>query len=100
VNDALTLETIQNALREKKTYMEQQYKIKEIGVFGSYVHGSQTQRSDIDILVDFHSTISAFAYVRLKIELSDLFGRKVDLVAKQALKPNIGKRILGEVKYV
>ena len=78
----------------------QQYHVKEMGVFGSYVQGRQTKRSDVDILVDFHETISAFSYVRLKAELTDLLGCKVDLVAKRALKPHIGKRILDEVIYL
>ena len=96
----LTLEDIQRLLRLKKAYMEQQYHVKEIGVFGSYDQHQQTKRSDVDILVDFHKTISAFSYVRLKFELTDLLGCKVDLVAKQALKPHIGQRILDEVVYL
>ena len=97
---ALTLEDIQRILRTKKTYIEEQYHVKEIGVFGSYVKGNQTQRSDVDILIDFNKTISAFSYVRLKDELTKLLGRKVDLVCKQALKPYVGKRILDEVQYL
>ena len=81
----MTLEDIQRLLRMKESYMEQQYHVREIGVFGSYVQGRQTKRSDVDILVDFNKTISAFSYVRLKNELTDLLGCKVDLVAKRAL---------------
>ena len=100
MKETVTLEEIQQILRAKKSYIEEQYHVKEIGVFGSYVQGRQTKRSEVDILVDFHKTISAFVYVRLKAELTDLLGRKVDLVAKQALKPHIGERILGEVVYL
>ena len=100
MKETLTLDDIQCTLRTKKTYIEEQYHVKEIGVFGSYVQGRQTKRSDVDILVDFHKTISAFSYVRLKEELTHLLGRKVDLVSKQALKPHIGKRILDEVIYL
>jgi hypothetical protein len=100
MKESLTLEDIQHILRMNKTYMEQQYHVAEIGVFGFYVQGQQTKRSDVDILVDFNKTISAFAYVRLKAELTALLGRKVDLVAKRALKPHIGKRILNEVVYL
>ena len=100
MKETLTLEEIQRILRIKKDYIEQQYHVKEIGVFGSYVQHRQTNRSDVDILVDFKKTISAFAYIRLKTELSDLLGCKVDLVAKRALKPHIGERILDEVIYL
>ena len=100
MKEILTLEDILRILSVKKPYMEQQYHVKEIGVFGSYVQHQQTKRSDVDILVDFHKTISAFAYVRLKAELTDLLGCKVDLVSKQALKTHISKRILDEVVYL
>jgi len=39
-------------------------------------------------------------FVELEEYLSDLLGRKVDLVMKSALKPRIGKRILKEVVYL
>ena len=100
MKETLTLEDIQRILRMKKSYIEEQYHVKEIGVFGSYVQGRQTKKSDVDILVDFHKTISAFSYVRLKNELTELLGRNVDLVARRALKPHIGKRILDEVLYL
>ena len=100
MKNILTLADIQQVLKKEKPYLEAQYHVKEIGVFGSYVQGRQTQRSDVDILVDFHETISAFAYVRLKFYLAERLGSKVDLVAKKALKPRIGQRILAEVLYV
>jgi hypothetical protein len=36
----------------------------------------------------------------MELELSEILGKKVDLVPKNALKPRIGKRILEEVKYI
>jgi len=96
----LTLPEIQEVLRVVKPDLAKQYHVREIGVFGSYVRGQQTKRSDVDILVDFDQTISAFSYVRLKAELTERLGQKVDLVAKKALKPRIGKRILDEVVYL
>lgn len=56
MKETLTLEEVQRILRMKKPHIEQQYHVKEIGVFGSYVQGRQIKRSDIDILVDFHKT--------------------------------------------
>lgn len=48
-------------------------------MFGSYVQVGLITRADGDILVDFHKTISAFAYIRLKTELATLLERKMDL---------------------
>ena len=53
--------------------------------------------SDIDILVEFEKPIGLFKFLELEEHLSQLLGRKVDLVSKNALKPHIGKYILDEV---
>jgi len=37
--------------------------------------------------------------MRLKLYLEKLFGRKVDLVIKEAIKPQLKERILNEVVY-
>ena len=87
-------------LKEHKTKLEEEYGLSEIGVFGSYVEGRQTEDSDLDILVEFGETIDLFSFVRLKNYLSDLLGTKVDLVMKKALKPKIGERILSQVIYI
>jgi predicted nucleotidyltransferase len=66
-------------------------------LFGSYGRGTPSRRSDIDILVSFTETPSLFAFVRLKRELEQRLGRRVDLVMREALRPSIGRRILAEV---
>lgn len=73
------------------------YKLREIGIFGSYVKNVQTESSDVDILVDFEEIPTLFDFAGLKDELSDILSIRVDLVMKSALKPRIGKRISEEV---
>ena len=80
--------------------LEEKYKVKEIGVFGSYVRGEQKKRSDIDILVEFKEPIGLFEFMDLEEFLKNLLGVKVDLVSKKALKPIIGKYILRETVYI
>lgn len=94
------LEEIQKRVKERKRELKEEYKVKEIGIFGSYVRGEQQEKSDLDILVDFEETIGLFKFVALERYLSRLLGVKVDLVMKSALKPRIGARILKEVCYV
>ena len=96
------IEQLERKLTEKKDELSSHYGIKQIGVFGSYVRGEQTENSDLDILVDIdeNSTMSLFDFVHAGYELSDYLGVKVDLVMKSALKPGIGSRILKEVVYV
>jgi uncharacterized protein len=96
------LEDIKKKLVEIKPILQEKYKVKEIGIFGSYVKGKQRKRSDIDILVDFEedAQIGLLTFAALENFLSELLGVKVDLVMKNSLKPNIGKTILKEVIYL
>jgi predicted nucleotidyltransferase len=71
-----------------------------LGIFGSYVRREQKKKSDVDILIDFENSISLLSFVALEYHLSDVLGKKVDLVMKSALKPRIGKQILREVIYI
>ncbi|MHA1916976.1 MAG: nucleotidyltransferase family protein [Candidatus Ranarchaeia archaeon] len=93
---------IKAILATNKEKLCKRYKIKNIGIFGSYVHGVQNIQSDIDVLVEFEesSKLSLLDLAGLEIELSDLLGIKVDLVEKRNLKPFIGKRVLKEVIYI
>jgi hypothetical protein len=93
----ITLDRIRRILQENKEVLKKEYKVREIGVFGSYVKGEQKIKSDVDILVDFYEPISLFRFMHLANFLSDMMGLKVDLVMKNALKPRLGRRILSEV---
>ena len=94
------LEKIKNILINNKLELQKKYKVKELGIFGSYVKGEMNKKSDIDILVEYDEVPDLITFIDLKNYLSDLFGIKVDLVMKSALKTNIGKRILKEVVYI
>jgi uncharacterized protein len=73
------------------------YGIERAGIFGSYARGEQRKRSDIDIIVDITGLrISLFRFARLKRELEDKLGMKVDLVTYKSLKPRIKQRVLDE----
>jgi predicted nucleotidyltransferase len=94
------LQDIEARLKENKDLLRERFKVKEIGIFGSFVRGEQKETSDLDILVDFEGRVGLFEIVRLERFLSETLGKKVDLVMKNSLKPRIGKHILREVVYV
>ena len=73
--------------------------VREIGVFGSVAREEQTEKSDVDVLVELE-TKTFDAYMGLLFFLEDLFERKVDLVMKGAIKPIIKDNILSETIYV
>jgi len=84
-------------LRQHLPELKEKYSVSYLGVFGSYVRGEQTGKSDLDVLVKFDEVPRLLKYVELEYYLSDLLGVKVDLVTRTGLKPNIGKHILNEV---
>ncbi len=89
--------TIQNALPE----LRRQYGVRDLWLFGSYVRAEQDGESDLDILVTFDNPhLTLLQFIQLEYELSDLLGVKVDLVERDTLKPDIGKRILAEAKAI
>jgi predicted nucleotidyltransferase len=94
------VENIKRTLSRHKTELRKTFKVKTIGVFGSYVRGDQKRQSDVDLLVEFEEPVGLFEFMDLEIYLTDLLGVKVDLVSKKALKPHIGERILKEVIMV
>ena len=94
------IDKIRSILAEHREELKKKYKVKNIGIFGSYVKGKEAKESDVDILVEFTENIGLLEFIGLEYYLSDLIGVKVDLVMKTALRPRIGKRILKEVVYV
>ena len=92
-----TLNQIIQELRRLMPELTSNYGVQTLGLFGSFVHGAQKQRSDLDLLVGFKRVPTLFQFIRLENDLKDKLGIKVDLVMKTALKPNIGRKILREV---
>jgi predicted nucleotidyltransferase len=95
-----SLQEIETLLREQKPILRERYKVKDIGIFGSFVRGEQREASDLDLLIEFEEPIGLIKYVGLQNYLTRMVGERVDLVMKSALGPRIGARILEEVVYV
>jgi predicted nucleotidyltransferase len=87
-------------LRANREHLEKTYHIRSIGLFGSCRRGEEHEGSDADILVEFSEVPGFFDYLRLEGHLTEILGRKVDLVEKSALKPRIARRIGKEVIYI
>lgn len=63
--------------------------VKRAWLFGSYSRGEETPSSDIDILVDYDDSngiVSLFKMGWILMDLTDMLGRKVDLVENRGLK--------------
>lgn len=94
-----TLEDIEEILKKSKPLLKEKFKVKEIGIFGSYARREAKKKSDIDIIVEFYEPMG-WEFVDLKEYLEKILGKEVDLVTPRALKPQMSKEILSEVVYV
>jgi len=92
------IKNIKSGLEELKPMLRQKFKVRSIGVFGSYLKGKEKKGSDLDILVEFEesASLSLLDFIKLENYLSQVLGVKIDLVEKSVLKPRIGKHILEE----
>ena len=95
-----TFDELRQLLSLQKQSLCENYQITEIGIFGSYARGEETEASDIDILVDYETAPPFIMLVELRDYLSQLFELKVDIVTKNGLKPRIRERVLAEAIYI
>lgn len=101
----LTGEEILDTLKRHKLDLKK-YRVKRIGLYGSYVRGEQKRGSDIDLIVEFD--MKAFGenfkgysdnFMGLNAYLEGLFGSKIDLVTEDSVSPYIQPYIKKETKW-
>jgi predicted nucleotidyltransferase len=95
----VTSNEIIRKLEELKPVLRQDYAVSKIGLFGSFAKGIPTEKSDIDLLVEFEKPIG-WRFFSLEIYLEKIFERKVDLVTRTALKEQISSSILNQLRYI
>jgi len=78
------------------------YHVRELSVFGSAARGEMRSDSDLDLLVEYQpeAKVDLMDHAGLMLDLSELMGRKVDVVSKRGLKPFIRESILREARPV
>lgn len=74
----------------------EKYGVRKAALFGSIVKAEATEKSDIDLLVEFERGRSLLDLAGLKSELEALLKRKVDIVTYRSLHPLLKDRILSE----
>ncbi len=95
-----SLGEIKKTISSHRDELKNRFFVREIGLFGSYVRGEESEKSDLDVLVELEKPIGFFKFLELEEYLEDLIGLKVDLVTRKALKPVIGRYILEELVSV
>ena len=76
--------------------------VEEVSMFGSFLKGTQNKKSDIDLLIRFSSKsgISMMQFLKMQHELSELVGRKVDLIEDGQLKESARGNVLQEKEVI
>lgn len=94
------LNEIKKIINEHRLILEERFKVKNIGIFGSYVRGEQKEKSDVDIIVEFKEPVSILHIVSLENYLSDILGIKADVIPKRNIRKELENNILKETIFV
>jgi predicted nucleotidyltransferase len=86
----------------KKTIIDvlKKHEVKKAALFGSLVRGEATERSDIDLLVEFEGRKSLLDLAGLQLELQEVLGKNVDVITYKSLHPLLKERILHEQEVI
>ena len=88
-----------NKLQQIKPYLQQQYAVKTVGLFGSFADNTYTDNSDVDIMVEFERPIG-WQFFTLEKYLEKTFNRKIDLVTTNAVREQFKPFILSQIQYI
>ncbi len=91
---------IEKIIEEKREELFIKYRIKNIGIFGSYAKNLAKEKSDIDVIVEFEEPVSLLGVIKAENYLTELLGIRVDLVPKEDIREELKETILKEVIYI
>jgi len=86
-------------LRRIKPQLQRDYAVKKIGLFGSFITGTYTDASDVDILVEFERPVG-WQFFKLEKYLEKTINRKIDLVTVSALREQLKPLVLSQIQYI
>ena len=87
-------------LKKTKKELQKKYPIKKLGVFGSFAQNTQTDQSDLDIVVEV-SNPNMFDLTGIKQDIEERVNKKVDIVRlRERMNKYLKHRIECEVQYV
>lgn len=80
--------------------LRRKYAVLSLALFGSMARGDNHEGSDVDILVTFEGPATFDNFMGLKLDLEELFGRKVDLGTLNTLRPEMRARVERDLIHV
>ena len=94
-----TREEVLASLGAAKADLQRRFRVKTLALFGSYARNQQTEKSDVDILVEVDPSIG-LGFVSLADELERHLQQRVDLVSSRAVRPTRRRLIEPDLIYV
>ena len=85
-------------LKKHKNFLQKEFHVQKLGIFGSFARSEANAESDVDIIVEMPSDFEKF--FDLKYYLEKLLHRRVDLIKEKNLRLFIKKKIENEILYV
>lgn len=97
--ESYTEGVIEKVDQERLREVCERYGVSSLEVFGSVARGEAGPGSDLDLLYVLEPGARlGFALFRLEDELTELFGRPVDLVSRGAINRHIREQVLSEAR--
>ena len=93
---SLALQTHREAIRQ----IALRHHVTHVRVFGSVLHGDDTEKSDLDLLVEPTPATTLMDIGAIRYELRQLLGIPVDVLTPNALPDNYREQILAEAELV
>ncbi|MCK9397116.1 MAG: nucleotidyltransferase family protein [Methylobacter sp.] len=93
---SIALQIHREAIRE----IALSHRVKNVRVFGSVLHGDDTEDSDLDLLVDPTPETTLMDIGAIRYELKELLGLAVDVLTPRALPDKFRDIVLQEAKPV
>lgn len=93
--------TILDYLKSNKDLFKLQYNVVKIGIFGSYARNEETDKSDIDIIVEFDENTEDLFDKKFELReyLVSYFHKDIDICREGAIKPVFKSLILKDAIY-
>ncbi len=94
------INTLEDLRRQRDTILAlaEQYRARQISVFGSIARGELQDESDIDFLVDFEPDYKLRDHIRLTQALRSLLGRPVEVVDRRSLREELRAYVLRDAQ--
>ncbi len=98
----ITKKEILEFLLKNKEIFKKKYNITKLGLFGSFARGEQTEKSDIDLIIEMRLDTKEIFEKKQEIRkiFKEKYNRKIDLCRERSIKPIFKNFILNEVIYV